>query len=43
MLHFIYNMDKDNCVIYGGDKYTLEWYFDTNGKSVGYDYFLGIT
>ena len=36
-------MDKDNCVIYGGDKFTLEWYFDTNGKSVGYDYFLGIT
>jgi phage-related protein len=36
-------MDKDSCVIYIGEKYTLEWYYDDNGNSAGYDYFLKIT
>ena len=36
-------MDKENCIIYSGGKFTLEWYFDKNGKSVGYDFFLEIT
>jgi len=36
-------MDKDNCVIYCGEKFIIEWYFDNNGKSVGYDYFLEIS
>ena len=36
-------MDDKSCVIYSGEKITLEWYYDKNGKSAAYDYFLGIT
>jgi len=36
-------MDKDSCVIYEGPKHTLEWYYDENGKSAVYEYFLGAT
>ena len=36
-------MDDKSCVIYSGEKFTLEWYYDKNGKSVAFDYFLGIT
>ena len=36
-------MDDKSCVIYSGEKYTLEWYYDKNGKSVAYNYFLDIT
>jgi len=32
-------MNNDSCVIYSGEKFTLEWYFDRNGNSVAYDYF----
>jgi len=32
-------MDEKSCAIYIGLEYTLEWYFDKNGKSVAYDYF----
>ena len=35
------SMDKDSCVIYNGSSYILEWYYDKNGYSVGYNYFLG--
>lgn len=34
-------MDRDSCVIYRGSSYILEWYYDKNGDSVGYNYFLG--
>jgi phage-related protein len=34
-------MDENSCVIYVGSAYTLEWYYDENGKSAVYDYFLG--
>jgi len=33
-------MDEKSCVIYIGPKFTLEWYYDKNGKSVGFDYFV---
>jgi phage-related protein len=33
-------MDKDTCVIYKGEYFTLEWYYDQNGDSHAYDYFL---
>jgi len=33
-------MNKSDCTIYSGKKFILEWYFDKNGKSVAYDYFL---
>jgi phage-related protein len=36
-------MDKDSCLIYRGPAFTIDWYYDTNGKSVGFDYFLSIS
>jgi len=36
-------MDEKSCVIYIGEKFTLEWYYDKYGKSVGYEYFERIT
>jgi len=36
-------MDKNSCVIYVGSKFALEWYYDENGKSVAYEYFLKAT
>jgi phage-related protein len=33
-------MDGESCVIYAGQKFILEWYYDKNGKSVAYDYFM---
>ena len=36
-------MDDKSCVIYSGEKFTLEWYYDKNGKSAAYDYFLEST
>ncbi|MDR0321886.1 MAG: hypothetical protein LBI28_10310 [Treponema sp.] len=36
-------MDGNSCVIYIGAVYTLEWYYDKNGNSGGYDYFLKAT
>jgi phage-related protein len=32
-------MDEKSCVIYIGPKFTLEWYYNKDGKSVAYDYF----
>ena len=36
-------MDNESCVIYSGEKFTLEWYYDKNGKSAVYDYFCEST
>jgi phage-related protein len=36
-------MDKESCIIYSGEKFILEWYYDKNGKSVAYDYFIEVT
>jgi phage-related protein len=36
-------MDKNSCVIYAGSYYTLEWYYDKNGNSAVYNYFLKTT
>ena len=33
-------MNERDCVIYSGEKFTLEWYYDKYGKSVAYDYFI---
>jgi phage-related protein len=33
-------MDRTDCTIYEGVKFTVEWYYDKNGKSVAYEYFL---
>jgi phage-related protein len=32
-------MDNKDCIIYSGSKFTLEWYYDKNGKSIAYEYF----
>jgi phage-related protein len=36
-------MDDESCVIYSGEKFTLEWYYDKDGKSAAYDYFCEAT
>jgi hypothetical protein len=36
-------MDENSCIIYIGAKYILEWYYNKNGDSIGYDYFLETT
>ena len=36
-------MDEKSCIIYSGPKFSIEWYYDKDGKSVGFDYFVGIT
>ena len=36
-------MDDKSCVIYSGLKFSLEWYFDKNGKSVAYEFFCEST
>ena len=33
-------MNKDTCLIYEGECYRVEWYFDGNGHSQAYEYFL---
>jgi phage-related protein len=33
-------VDDKSCVIYIGEKFTLEWYYDNAGKSAVYDYFM---
>jgi len=32
-------MDNKSCIIYFGQKFTIEWYYDKTGKSVAYDFF----
>ena len=32
-------MDGRDCVIYVGEKFTLEWYYDKDGKSVAKDFY----
>ena len=36
-------MDEDNCIIYIGQYFTIEWYYDQKGNSQAYDYFLSIS
>ena len=33
-------MDKKTCLIYRGEKFILEWYYDKFGKSVAKEFFL---
>ena len=33
-------MDKHNCVVYIGESFTVEWYYDNVGFSQAYEYFL---
>ena len=36
-------MNEKDCIIYVGEKFTIEWYYDKFGKSVAYDFFLETT
>ena len=36
-------MNKDSCLIYKGEYYTVEWYFDETGYSQAYEYFLKVS
>ena len=36
-------MDENTCLIYKGSAFSIKWYYDTNGKSVAYDYFEDAT
>ena len=38
MLHYL--MDKEDCTIYIGPIFTIEWYYDQKGYSQAYDYFI---
>ena len=33
-------MDHNTCLIYSGDKFSLEWYYDKNGNSVANEFYL---
>jgi len=33
-------IDNTNCVIYIGKYFTVEWYYEENGYSQAYEYFL---
>src|SRR5215510_15057052 len=33
-------MDDKSCIIYKGEKFTLEWYYDKSGKSVAKEFYL---
>ena len=36
-------VNESECIIYIGKKFTIDWYFDKNGKSVVYEYFIEAT
>jgi phage-related protein len=36
-------VNKNDCIIYAGPVYTIEWYYDKDGGSPAYDYFLKIS
>jgi phage-related protein len=36
-------MDKEDCIIYEGTYFTIEWYYDHKGNSQAYDYFLSVS
>ena len=33
-------MDKQDCVVYVGERFTIEWYYDEKGYSEAFEYFL---
>ena len=40
---FLTFMDDKSCLIYKGQEFTLEWYYDKNGESVANEFYLGET
>ena len=38
-LWYIFIMNKEDCVIYKGKFFQIEWYFDAEGKSQPYEYY----
>jgi phage-related protein len=35
-------MDRSDCIVYIGEYFTVEWYYDSDGYSQAYEYFLSI-
>ena len=35
-------IDNTNCIIYAGEYFSVEWYYDENGYSQAYEYFLSV-
>ncbi len=33
-------MDKQDCVVYVGERFTIEWYYNEKGYSEAFEYFL---
>jgi len=33
-------MDEKSCIIYEGPIFSIEWYYDKDGKSTAFDYFI---
>ena len=40
---YIIIMVNKTCIIYIGEKFTIEWYYDKNGKSIAREYYLETT
>ena len=40
---YINLMDDKSCIIYSGTAFSIEWYYDKDGKSAGFDYFVEAT
>ena len=36
----LFVMDSQDCTIYSGAKFTIEWYYDENGKSIANKFFM---
>jgi phage-related protein len=36
-------MDKEDCTVYIGLIFTIEWYYDQKGHSLVYDYFMNVS
>ena len=36
-------MDEKSCLIYKGSEFSIKWYYDTNGKSVAFEFFKDAT
>jgi len=36
-------MNKDDCIAYKGEYFTIEWFYDEKGNSLPYKYYLQLT
>ena len=43
LMWYIEDMDEKSCLIYKGSMFSIKWYYDTNGKSVAFEFFKNAT